>query len=100
MVLAVQPLLFVQHSHQALIYVLEPAFGSVHAVVVGLVCEVQQLLYQKFPVVNGDLNGLPPEVTVSASLYSTSCDNLATILQLRRATCGKVYPFVLSFSCV
>ncbi|EIE23491.1 hypothetical protein COCSUDRAFT_65942 [Coccomyxa subellipsoidea C-169] len=64
--LVVQPTLFMQVSHQALIYVLEPAFTSSHNTVVSLLCDMLERLYKEFytvPKTNEPPPTIPPQVS-------------------------------------
>ncbi len=73
--LVVQPTLFMQVSHQALIYVLEPAFTSSHNTVVSLLCDMLERLYKEFytvPKTNEPPPTIPPQVSVRAD-HHQSC---------------------------
>jgi hypothetical protein len=68
--LVVQPTMFMQMSHQALIYVLEPAFTSPHNTVVTLLCEVLEKLYGEFYVNKSDQPpNIPAQVSVRAPTH-------------------------------
>ncbi|BDA47386.1 probable transcription-associated protein 1 [Coccomyxa sp. Obi] len=62
--LAVQPTMFIQVSHQALVYVLEPAFTSSHHTVITLLCDTLETLYKEFYVQKNSENpNIPAQVS-------------------------------------
>lgn len=74
--LAVQPTMFIQVSHQALVYVLEPAFTSSHHTVITLLCDTLETLYKEFYVQKNSEN---PNIPAQVSVRAPSPDKNTTV---------------------
>lgn len=71
--LAVQPTMFIQVSHTALVHVLEPAFVSAHSRVITLLCDTLETLYKEFYVQKAasENPSIPTQVSVRAHANPT-----------------------------